>query len=387
MPTGGTQVAQRAPAGRAGPFRVALIGAGGISEEHVSALARIPSARLVAVCDLAVGRARKLASTHGIPDVCETPAELFERVRPDVVHVLTPPEHHTNVALESVRAGCHTFVEKPLGLSSAACRELRAAAAEHGRRVGVNHNCVSRTSFQSLLSLIRAGRLGRVLHVNVTYSTSPSSVPRDPGHFLVQHPSNALFEIGPHPFSLVRRILGPVKRVVAHADEGPSSPFGARSVPSFQAAIAAARGTAHLYLSVGRGFRDVSVVVHGEDGVASADLARNSVRLFENADRHAYADIVQSMGNARRSLSALVAPFKERVVTALGLPGDPAMHPMLLSVRSFYDALASGAAPPEGIEEGIQVVEYCEAARDAVAAPASPKASLREQRLAVASAS
>ena len=62
-------------------------------------------------------------------------ARLLTELKPDVVHVLTPPQTHAAVALEAIAAGCHVLIEKPMATSLEDADAMIAAA-----------DCISETS-------------------------------------------------------------------------------------------------------------------------------------------------------------------------------------------------------------------------------------------------
>jgi predicted dehydrogenase len=348
------------------PFRVALLGAGGIAPEHAAALGNLHLVDLVAVCDLAAPRARDLAQRHGIPASYSGLDEMLAAARPDVVHVLTPPQTHVELASVCLKAGCHVLVEKPLGVSVAECRKLQVDADAAGRFVGVNHTAVFAPAFQQLVALIRSGRVGRVNHASVLFSTAAGSIPhRDPAQFMFQRPANMLFELGSHPFSLVRRVMGRPLKVRATADGVTAVRANLGFSHTWQASMACERGTAQLTLTVGRGAREISVTVLGEDAVARADLLRGSVALYENSPFKIYGGLVQSLANARESIRATLGPLTTRAMKVVKGKPDPAASWFYLALSAFYEAVAAGRRPPEGLEEGLAVVEYCESVASA----------------------
>src|SRR2546427_7893340 len=77
----------------------------------------------------------------------------------DVVHVLTPPDSHTAVALEALRLGCHVLVEKPLATSVEDCDRLAEQAAATGLRLGVNHALLGAPLAARAGALVRRGAL------------------------------------------------------------------------------------------------------------------------------------------------------------------------------------------------------------------------------------
>src|SRR5688572_18165659 len=78
--------------------RVALIGCGRISAYHLAALKATRNVEVVAVCDLDERVARETASRHGIRGCCTDMEAMLGDLRPEVVHLLTPPASHLALA-------------------------------------------------------------------------------------------------------------------------------------------------------------------------------------------------------------------------------------------------------------------------------------------------
>src|SRR5687767_12827535 len=94
-------------------FRVGLLGAGFIAGFHLQALAKVKGARIGWICDADVKKAQSLAAmAPGAKAVSSLKEMLAEK--PDVVHVLLPPDAHGPAAVTSLGAGAHVFLEKPL---------------------------------------------------------------------------------------------------------------------------------------------------------------------------------------------------------------------------------------------------------------------------------
>ncbi len=142
------------------PFRVGFVGTGAIARVHLDALTRFPGAVLVGVTDRDAARARDFAArARGVrvfPDL-----ESMVAAGIDVVHVLTPPHTHAQVALEALERDCHVLVEKPLATSEADCMHLAQVASLRGRRVGVNHSLLADPQVRHVLDAVAAGRVGQ----------------------------------------------------------------------------------------------------------------------------------------------------------------------------------------------------------------------------------
>lgn len=344
--------------------RVALLGAGAISAEHADALRFVPEAQTVAVCDLSAKRGEELAERFKIPAIYSNLEQMVERERPDVIHVLTPPQTHTDLALECIELGCNVYVEKPFGLSVAACEQVKQASEARGLVAGVNHNLLFRPAIEETVRLIQSCRIGKLHHVGVSYVLPESSLPlKDAAQFMFQDPLNMLFEVGPHPLSVIRKLLGRLRTLDA-VPGGDMIAAGNQMFHSIWQIIATAeRGTAQLFLSVGQGSRDITVSAYGQDGTIHADVVRNAVKLVEWPDRRIYGDLFQAIGNAKELVRGAAMPLRSRIRKGMGWGADPSLHSMLGSIRSFYESLTEGKPLVEGAAEAVQVIEYCEAGK------------------------
>jgi predicted dehydrogenase len=341
--------------------RVALLGAGVISPDHALSLKALPGIDLVAVCDPMLARAQDLANQFAIPKAYAVPAEMLEKERPDVVHVLTPPQVHQPAALECLRAGSDVFVEKPLGVSTAECVELRDTAARLGRRIGVNHQLTYTQAFRQLCDAIRQRRLGRLNHINVSFCMRAEHLPtRDANHFVFRSTGNCVFEYAPHPFSAIRRLMGKVKSVRSVRSGEVAVSAGRSYHHSWQVAMECERGTAQLFLSLGRGVQDETVHVLGEDGTAIADIMRGHFHLYESTPSVLTADAQSAIANARRNLAESVGGIWNHYAVKTRLRPYSSRNPFWSSLAAFYAARAAGHPAEEGADAGTAVVEYCE---------------------------
>jgi len=149
--------------------RVGLLGAGYILQAHAKALQALPQqVELAAVCDVSRGRAEAAAGAFGIPGVYTSVDEMLAAGL-DAVHVLLPPQLHVDITRQLLDAGVHVFVEKPMGLDSAACRVLAEQAQARGRMLGVNHNFLFLPAYERLRAQVKDGSIGRLDHVSLRW--------------------------------------------------------------------------------------------------------------------------------------------------------------------------------------------------------------------------
>ena len=80
----------------------------------------------------------------------------------DAVAIATPNHHHASAALLAMRKGLHVYVEKPMALTVAEVKLMRAAARKYGVIGQVGNHGHSEEGMRRLVEYIRAGAIGQV---------------------------------------------------------------------------------------------------------------------------------------------------------------------------------------------------------------------------------
>lgn len=116
---------------------VGVVGVGHLGRQHARLYASLPGARLVAVADRDLGRAREVAGSYGCEALAD-PAALIGRVR--AASIAVPTGSHRAVAELLLQAGIDVLVEKPLARTLAEADAIIAAAEARSRLVMVGHS-------------------------------------------------------------------------------------------------------------------------------------------------------------------------------------------------------------------------------------------------------
>ena len=148
-------------------IKAALIGAGQIARQHLGCLRELPGVEIVGVCDLSPAMAESAAERFGVPAWYTDHRRMLDEVRPDVVHVTTPPTSHFPLAMAAIEAGAHVVVEKPATLTFAELDTLIGRASERGRFVIEDYNYLFNGATRTILNLIESGEFGSINHVEV----------------------------------------------------------------------------------------------------------------------------------------------------------------------------------------------------------------------------
>lgn len=115
---------------------MAVVGTGHMGTYHATKLAGCEGARLVAVADPDVERARELASRLGCDAVADYRSLLGSI---DAACIAAPTALHAEVATECLRAGVHVLLEKPMARTLEEADALIALAREKNLVLQVGH--------------------------------------------------------------------------------------------------------------------------------------------------------------------------------------------------------------------------------------------------------
>lgn len=146
------------------PYRVAIIGTGGIANSHMDALrAAGDRVEVVAGMDIDAERAAAFCAKHQIPTPYSNLDEMLTVVKPDLVHICTPPNSHTDLAIQALEAGAWVNCEKPLCSSIADLDRLDEAEKRTGRYINTVFQWRAGSMAQHLKRLMQENALGKIL--------------------------------------------------------------------------------------------------------------------------------------------------------------------------------------------------------------------------------
>jgi predicted dehydrogenase len=119
-----------------GRLPVGVIGVGALGQHHARHLARLSEVQLVGVCDIAAGRAEKIAAELGTAAFTEVD-DLLARV--EAVTIAVPTPAHAEVGLRALESSVPVLMEKPLAATLEEADRLIAAARRHRVQLQVGH--------------------------------------------------------------------------------------------------------------------------------------------------------------------------------------------------------------------------------------------------------
>jgi predicted dehydrogenase len=351
-------------------MKIGIVGCGMISGHHLTAATRYRGGEVVGVVDRDITRARAKAARFSVSRAFDNVADLLA-LKPDVVHVLTPPALHLEVVLEALHSGANVYVEKPMALSVADCEAMTRAAAVARRQLCVGHNWLYTPAMLAAQELIARGTTGAIVQASASYNYD---VRRNPSfgqdHWSKDLPGGLAEDLSVHQAALLIRLLGAPQRTYAVTRPAAAIPGGKSA--DVRAVLEAERGLGSIAVSL-RARPDMSLLdIWCEQMMLRLNIS--SMTLTVQRDLPVKRSIARGLSNfdvAAQLVGSTVGSvwklLRKKVDGSYGIV--PLIH-------AFYAAVEAGQPAPVGAAEGTQAVAVLRSIWPAV--PPATASALRE---------
>jgi scyllo-inositol 2-dehydrogenase (NAD+) len=157
---------------------IGVVGVGAMGQRHAENIRRlIPEARLIAVADSDLARARQVAAELEIEHYYDTVEALVERQDIQAIVIATPAKFHGSAIVACARNGKHIFCEKPLTLTVEEADAVLGVTAKAGVRLQPGHVRRYDPAYARAKQRIEAGEIGEpVLFKSLGRDQSPPPV-------------------------------------------------------------------------------------------------------------------------------------------------------------------------------------------------------------------
>lgn len=318
-------------------MKVAVAGLGWWGKQIIRSLSASPKFTVVAAVDpfrpADADAFLKEAKVELAPDL----AAVLARADIEGVILATPHSLHEEQVLAVLEADKQVFCEKPLAMSSAGARRMLDAARRKGRVLGMGHERRFEPAVAELMRMVRAGELGRLLHVEANVShdlfrkLDASNWRLDQKHA----PAGMMTAVGIHITDIFIALAGPAQSVRCTTD---SMVFPAPAQDYITATIAFRSG------------------VRGTVSFLSVTPFHGRIAVFGDKG---WVELV-SEGNVDQGLPTLFTHC-----TGTGVPrihhSHPANDAVLLNFEAWSDAVTQGGAYPFTHSELLENIKLFEA--------------------------
>lgn len=325
-------------------LNVAVVGCGYWGPNLIRNLSHLPECRVAAICDSDQKRLGEVGALYPQANTTSDFGELVNDDALDAIVVATPVRFHYDMAVKSLGAGKHTFIEKPMASSTEQCRELVDLAQGNNLVLMVGHTFLYSTPVIRIKEIISSGDLGEIQYISA----------RRLNLGLFQQDINVAWDLAPHDISIILHIM----------DEKPTA--------------VNCQGKAHVNPDI----EDVTSMTldfdRGFAMVQSSWLDPNKIRqiTFVGTKKMLVYDDLEPLEKIKIYDKRVEVPphyqtFGEFQYAYhygdMYAPYLRMVEPLKVECQHFLDCIRDGKHPISGGQEGLEVVEILEASSKSLA--------------------
>nr|MBQ4320263.1 Gfo/Idh/MocA family oxidoreductase [Clostridia bacterium] len=204
-------------------LKFAIVGVGGMGNNHIDGLYESEHAELTALCDPAglegIMKVRNASPQYKAKidpkvnvytDLCE----MLEKEELDALIISSPDSTHRDYSLMAMSKGIHVLCEKPLTVTDEESADIVAAEKKYGVRAFAGQICRFAPSFIKAKELLDSGMIGELFCVESQYRHGcHANLPED--NWRKNPPRHATSCGGCHAIDIVRYFAGDPTEVFA----------------------------------------------------------------------------------------------------------------------------------------------------------------------------
>ncbi|MBQ6824865.1 MAG: Gfo/Idh/MocA family oxidoreductase [Clostridia bacterium] len=321
-------------------LNMGVISCSGMAEGHMTAIEKNPNAKLIAVCDINLEKAKKTAEKFKVEHVFQDYRDLLAMEEIDGVVIVTPDQIHREQAVAALKAGKHVLCEKPLALTREDLEAIVQAAEESDKKFMVGQICRYTPGFKMAKELVERGEIGELTFVESEYAHDYTGI-IEPGTWRADPLRNGVVGGGCHAVDLLRWIAGDPIRVTAYSNrkafphlEYDDTTVGVMQFPN--------NVIGKVFVSIGcKRQYTMRTVLYGTKGTIIVDNTTPHMTVFKN-------ELTDTIVNGVKAINAPVL-----------LPVKLANHNTIGEFNEFCDIVLEDKPVITTATEGAKTVAAC----------------------------
>jgi predicted dehydrogenase len=268
----------------------------------------------------------------------------------DAIVVATAVKTHFPLAKASLSAGKHTFIEKPMALSSAECEELIEIARRKGLVLMVGHTFLYSPAVRKIKEIVELGDIGEIRYICA----------RRLNLGLFQKDINVAWDLAPHDISIALYIMGEMPTMVNCRGSAHVTP-GIEDVTSMCLTFPKQR-TAIIHSSWldPRKVREMTIVGSRRMIVYDDVTPLEKIRIFDaRVERPPHYDTFAEFHYAYH-YGDMYAPYIKQE------------EPLKSECQHFLDCIREGNKPLTDGQQGLELVQILEASSESLKRNGAP---------------
>lgn len=144
-------------------IKTAIIGCGGISHTHVTALKALGNAEICAICDIRQDRLEQVGAMCPDAERYTDYKELLKNSDAEMIHICTPHYLHAEMAIAAMASGRNVYLEKPCAMNPSEAQTVIEASEKYGKKVCVSFQNRLINTTVTAKEIAKSGEMGKIL--------------------------------------------------------------------------------------------------------------------------------------------------------------------------------------------------------------------------------
>lgn len=178
-------------------INIAIIGCGYWGNNLIRNFSQIPSCKISYVCDKDLDKLKSIHQKY--PDILNCTRDyrvILTDSSVDAVVIALPVSKHYLVAMDSLFAGKHVLVEKPMTANVVEAGVLVTGASKKEKILMVDHTFEYNPAIEKIKEIIESGELGNIYYIRAEWLNLG----------LLQPDVNVVWDLVPHIISIIRDV-------------------------------------------------------------------------------------------------------------------------------------------------------------------------------------
>lgn len=191
-----------------------IIGCGDVTEKKSGpAFQKIEGSNLLAVMRRDREKLIDYAKRHNVEKYSTDYLEILKDENIDAVYIATPPNMHHFYTIEAAKYGKAVYVEKPMALSVAECKEMIQVCKDNNVPLFVAYYRREQEKFKKVKEMVEAKEIGEIRSFNYFYTSKIPTIDPNRRWLLTGEVSGGgmLYDIGSHMIDMIINLFGEVK--------------------------------------------------------------------------------------------------------------------------------------------------------------------------------
>lgn len=140
-------------------LKIGIIGAGRIGYRHILAYEKISNAKVIGISDSNSANSEFFTKKFNIKkfDI----DSIHDEKSIDAIHICTPNEFHSKLAISAMKHGKHVLVEKPMATNLDDCKKMISIAKKAGVKLMIGHTYRYYPSTLAIKKILELKKIGR----------------------------------------------------------------------------------------------------------------------------------------------------------------------------------------------------------------------------------